>query len=524
MFVVKALKRYTLSVIIAKSFSMVLFRQQVTKNILFSWLSFTVRIAVSFLFIPYIASTLGESRYGVWVIVFQTLGYFSLLDFGLERALSKHLAHYLSKQDFGRINRLLSSATALYLGLGTVAIFAAWIVAHYFFGYFQIDDPAVFEEGKTALLIVGLYIGLRFYLVPFGGSLGGFQRHDLANLLQIGEDIIRTLAMVWLLANGYGLATLAMAILITSLARYFAGLLLLKRLHPETNFSPALVTKTDSDELLNYSKISFGITITWLIIFNTDSVILGLFISSAAAGLFAPAMQLFLQIRNVINAIATPLITAVSHLGASGRDKSIAETYLKGVRYASYFSFFASTVAYIYAEPFVALWLPPSFAPTADIIKVLAVGSAFFVPQIIGNAVLFGIERHSKILQVTAIEAALKIALAVILVGDYGLLGIAWANTIPQIILYSAIFPMMVSKELELSARSVIGEMLKFGLISCFIAGLVGAGFTRTWVADNWLMLVIQVGTCTFVSGLVFYFLIDKDEKLWLKTLFKRAL
>ena len=76
-------------------------RRQLIRNAFSSWFAYLVRIAVTFLFVPYIAAVLGGSRYGVSVIIFQTIFYFSLLDAGLTSALTRYVSKFLAARDFG---------------------------------------------------------------------------------------------------------------------------------------------------------------------------------------------------------------------------------------------------------------------------------------------------------------------------------------------------------------------------------------------------------------------------------------
>ena len=257
-------------------------RKQLSRNVWTSWVGYVVRIVISFLFVPYITSVLGDARYGVWVIVFQTINYFSLLDFGLEKALVRFISKYVGQKASDRISRVLNTTFVLYLVIGSVIILGAWLVSTLLFGYFKISDPALEAEGRQALIVIGVYMGTRLYLLPFAGSLGGFQRFDIANMLYIVEDIVRTLVMVALLSTGHGLVLLATAILGVSLVRQIVAIIWSRALHPEVRFSLGDADKSTALELFDYSRVTFGITLGWMVIYNTDSVLLGLMTSAAA--------------------------------------------------------------------------------------------------------------------------------------------------------------------------------------------------------------------------------------------------
>ena len=496
---------------------MVHLKRQLARNVWTSWVGYAVRILISFLFVPYITSVLGDARYGVWVIVFQTINYFTLVDFGLEKALARFISKHIGQRAFDRINRVLNTTFVLYLAIGSIIILGAWLVSTYLFGYFKIGNPILATEGRTALVIIGVYMGTRFYLLPFAGSLGGFQRFDIANSLHIIEDIIRTLILVWLLAQGYGLAALAMAILGTSLARQVVAIIFVHRLYPEVEFGLRHSDRETARDMFDYSRITFGITLGWLIIYNTDSVLLGLISSAAAAGIYAPAAQVMLILRNFVNVVANPLTTAASQLESQGNMEAVRRLYLKSVRYTSYFSFVAAVGVIQYASPFIDLWLPQDFFGTYEAMRILAMGVAFFIPQIIGNAVLFAIDKHKIILQTVLTEAALKLILSLILIPRYGVVGMAFAAAIPQMLIYATLYPVLIGRALELPSVTIVMTMLRSGFLAMFTTIPTSILLWEIIPPGGGIIFIINVVVVLLVAAVGGWFVITPEDKRRLK-------
>ncbi|MCK4607496.1 MAG: oligosaccharide flippase family protein [candidate division Zixibacteria bacterium] len=489
--------------------------KQFLRNVYTSWLGYAIRAVVAFLFVPYVTTVLGDSRYGVWVIIFQTINYFSLLDIGMSSAITRYVSKFLSKRDFGGINRVLNTSNLAYLALGSLALAGVYLFTVLFFDYFKIGDPALAEEGRKALLVLGLFIACSFYLLPFGNTLVAFQRQDIAAGLKLVEELVRTAIMVWLLSQGYGLLSLALSLVAVSLARHLVALVWLKKLYPQLRFAPRLANAATATMLLGYSKISFGITVAWLVIFNTDVFLLGLLNSAAAAGIYYPGAQLLLHFRNLVNSIGTPLIPAISHLDATASRSRINEVYFKGLRYTSYLSFLLAVGLIAYARSFVGLWLAPEFAETAVVIIVLAVGAAVFLPQIIGNSVLFGIEKHRYVLYVLAVEAVAKIILALILVGKYGLLGMALASAIPQVVIYLSLFPWLLARQLQISFVRLVWCELKSGLAAVMVAVPISILVRHLLPPDTWAGFAINIAVVVLITGAIGYrFVLRPDDRL----------
>ncbi len=469
-------------------------RRQLVRNVFSSWFAYLVRIAITFLFVPYITTVLGDARYGVWVIIFQTIFYFSLLDAGLTSALTRYISKFLATREFDKINRVLNTANILYFIVGALVMLGIWGFVTFAFSYFQISDPEVVAEGKLALLILGAFMAFNFAALPFGNSLSAFHRYDVLNMLAIGEEIVRTLLMVYMLSQGRGLVALALVILMLTVVRHLLGAGLLLKLYPEVNIGREYADKPTARMLFGYSKISFGISVCWLVLFNTDELLLGVISSAGAAGVYHPGAQLVRYLRNLINAAALPLIPAISHKETQGDLQPVRELYLKAVRYVSYLSFAIGAGVVIYAESFVMLWLPPEFLEAGRVMQILAVGTTILLPQIIGHSILFGIEQHGKLLIVLVIESILKLGLSIYLIPRYGLSGMAIAVSAPQVILFSTLFPFLVSRALGLSYFRVIGTTLLSGLVGLAIA--LPLAWSANWaiVPDTWVNFFVGIG------------------------------
>ncbi|UCD64060.1 MAG: flippase [Candidatus Zixiibacteriota bacterium] len=497
--------------------------RQLLKNIFSSWGGYVVRLVITFFFVPYIAGVFGDARYGVWVIVFQTIAYFSLLDLGLSSALTRYVSRYLSERDFPAINRVLSTSSALYLVIGSAVFGGIYLFVHLFFGYFRIGDPGLVEEGKRALLVLGGFMAFNSYLLPWGNSLAAFQRHDITRLLAVFEELIRVVVMVWLIREGYGLMALALVILFASVAKHLVGGLWLRKLYPQVRLSGGGVTSATARMLLGYSKISFGITIGWLIIFNADTFLLGLLSSSAAAGVYNPGAQLMLYLRNIVNSIGIPLTPAISHVEAGGEMDKVRSVYLRGVKYVSYVSYVFLVGVVIYARPFVRLWLPAEFSEAATVMIILSFGAAIFLPQIIGNSVLFGIGQHRYILRTLVFESLAKIVLSVILIPKYDLVGMALANAVPQLVLYVTLFPYFMSRVLAVEMRKIVGLGLATGMLGAVVSLPAALIVSRLLPPTGWGSFAANVATVVAGSVFVGYFLLEKGDRQKLTALLNRS-
>jgi O-antigen/teichoic acid export membrane protein len=310
---------------------------------------------------------------------------------------------------------------------------------------------------------------------------------------------------------------MAGALFAVNFVKHVVGTVILKRLFPQISWSPRSADRSTFDTLFHYSRVSFGITAAWLAIFNSDGILLGLVGSAAAAGVYYPGAQFMLHFRAIAYQIGTPLTTAVSHWEEIGSMTTVRTIYLKGLTYLAYISILIAVGVLFWADAFVGLWLKPEFAQAADVMKILVIGTAAMVPQMLGNAVLFGLGRHSNLLRLLVVEAAVKLTLAVMLIQSFGLIGMAMAAMIPQLALYLFAYPWIMKRVLRIPPTLTIKSLLTGGIFAVVITAPLSYLMIRLLPPDSWpefLGGALGVASLTIGLGLVILKAEDRSQLL----------
>ena len=87
------------------------------RNVVWNIIGIGSPMIVGLIAIPFLIDGLGVPRFGVLTLAWMIVGYFSLFDLGLGRALTKLVAERLGAGEFAEIPRLIWTAMALMLVL-----------------------------------------------------------------------------------------------------------------------------------------------------------------------------------------------------------------------------------------------------------------------------------------------------------------------------------------------------------------------------------------------------------------------
>ncbi len=431
--------------------------ERLLRNIASSWGQMALGAIVAFFVSPFLVHTLGTEQYGVWALVFSIIGYMALLDVGMKQSLARFLSKHYATADWQGLNETVSTSTAIYGVTGALVVVATLAIAWSFLGAFKIA-PELVPTMRAALILIGINQAVTFLFMT-GTSIGPFHRYDISNLIDMAFGLVTGAATVVILKLGYGLVVLAWTVLIINIVRSIVRRIVQQRLVPEMRLSREHVKRERVRELLGYGFISFFIVVSWLVVFNVQNILIGLLIGGSAVAYYNIAGQVINYLRSMANAISIPLVPAVSHFDTMGERQRIADLHLRTTGYL-YYAMAAVCVGILcFGRDFIFLWMGPDFKVTVTILTILAVPACLSLPQTVANSVLLGVSRHAALFRVLLVEAAANLGLSIVLVKAIGLVGVAWGTAIPQLVIYTVVYPRIFQR--------IIGDDLKHFYVTC---------------------------------------------------------
>ena len=484
--------------------------KQLIRNVFTSWAGMAVTLAITFLFTPYLIDQLGKSQYGIWSLVFSLIAYMKLADAGMNQAVAKYIPQYYATGDYDQLNQVVSSAARIYTVISLLIVALSVGLAFGVLQFFHIE-PRYLEVARITLILIGTNQAVTYIFIPFA-SLLPFHRADIVNYFEIGGMLIQTLLIVVMLELGLGLTAMAGVVLVVNIISHCWRYQIRRKKFPMVKFSRAAITGEKTRALLTYGSYSLLIVAAWIVIFQTDNIVIGKFLSMEAVAVYAVPAAIVTQLRNTINAIAVPIVPTISHINAQQDDRQVMEIYLRSTRYLYYLSALICVGALIFGGPFILLWVKDGFTESITVLQILIVPAAIYLPQMIANSVLFGVSRHKVLFYILTAEGVSNIALSLILVGHYGIIGVALGTAIPQFLIYLFIYPKVFYRTMNSPVTPFCLTALKSVVISTVIALPVSLGMRALLRPEHWASLFADVGIVLLVAVIGFFGLILETE------------
>jgi O-antigen/teichoic acid export membrane protein len=170
--------------------------RRLARNVIWNFLGTGAPLLVGIVAIPILINSLGTERFGVLALAWMFVGYFSLFDLGLGRALTQMLARMLGSGEIESIPRLFWTAMVLVTALGVVGTLAAAGLSEWLVGDVLRVPVELREETLTSFYILAASIPVVIGTTGLRGTLEAYQRFDLVNAVRIPLGILTFLGPV----------------------------------------------------------------------------------------------------------------------------------------------------------------------------------------------------------------------------------------------------------------------------------------------------------------------------------------
>lgn len=429
--------------------------------------------------IPALIGALGTERVGFLTLAWGLIGYLSLFDLGIGRALTLVVARRLADGDGPGAARAVWTGTALMGGLGTLAgaataLSARWIVTA------ALRIPAALQhEAVQAVWILAITVPLVVVTAGFRGVLEARGRFLTANA-------IRAPLGVWLSAGPllivpFGSTSLAWVAVVLLIGRLVAGIAFAVtcfRGIPGRGEGPAF----DHREARQLLRLGGWMTVSNVvspILVYMDRFLVGNRISLEAVAWYATPWEVVTKVLILPVAIVGALFPAFGSLAAVDSIRATA-LYRRSVTYTALLLFPPTFAISLFAREGLQLWLGAEFASNgARVAQIIALGSLLNGVATVPFALLQGLGRPDLTAKVHVVELPIYVALVIGLTAAFGIQGTAaaWTGRVA----------------LDLLALLLLARLLTHQPVRPRRRALFAAGGSLTIFAASFLSLPVEV-------------------------------
>jgi O-antigen/teichoic acid export membrane protein len=485
---------------------------RILRNMLSNWASYVVSAIVGFLLTPVVVHSLGATGYGLWTLVLSMTGYFGLLDLGIRSSVSRFLTRHLARGEQDGVNRMASSAFAILLGGGLLALLGTLALTFLFQNAFRVE-PEYLAAARTALLITGLNISCILPLGTFSAVLYASERFDIVAGVTIATELIRAALIVFLLKSGFGLVALALTALMITLVQYTIFAAAARRLHPDLVIARRYVTRAATAELFGFSIYRFVWIVANQLIFYSDALVIGASLGAAAITPFAIAGSLINYARQIVFLVLDPFYPSAARMDASGDLADLRRLLIVGTRMALLVALPLCLGLLFLGRQFITLWMGEEYAGSAVLLMVLTIAQFAAMPQYVSTLVLAGMARHRLFAYAALCEGAANVALSMLLVQKMGLIGVAWGTVIPSLIINLLVVPFYTLRVLGMDFKDYFTQAYVRPLLCAAPVAVIAYGFSSL-EPSSWFWFAAEgIVICTVFAVMSYFVCLYSEQR-----------
>ncbi len=484
---------------------------KIARNVRANIIGISVQIVIAFMLAPFLVHTLGDTKYGIWTIAIAFTGYMNLLDLGLTSAVNKYVSQYNGVRDNRSINAIVSTSLALFLLMGLIIVLLSPFMANFIVSFISLDESLV---SIVHMLIIIVSFDIAIFVVSglFKGIFGGYQHYSIINIVQIISALFKALMFYAFLSHGHDLIAMGYISIAGNVLSALLFYWLLKKYYPQVSFTIAAVNKDRASEILHYSKFTFLAMFANQIIYYSDAFVIGFFMTAAAVTHYSIPWTLAEYTKKILFAISNTYAPAISEKDAAGDLDNIKHLYLSGTRYMIIISNLLSVGMIVLGGAFIALWMGSRFQVLGETVLIILFINLFFQgPQTISYAILQGLAKQKYYSYMSMVVSIANLALSILLVQKYGIVGVALGAAIPQILFYAFFVPWLTLKTLNIPRWYYFRQTFLPSLIPTAVLFLTLYNWADFHTPGSYFELLGMAFVCTLVYLLLVFFMMLND-------------
>ncbi|CAN5760055.1 O13/O129/O135 family O-antigen flippase [soil metagenome] len=451
--------------------------------------------------IPILIRHLGAPRFGVLTLAWAMIGYFSLFDFGLGRALTQAVAARLGSADAeAELPELVWTALGLMLALGSLGGVLVMVASPWMVDTLLKVPAALRDESVGAFIILGISMPAVVCTAGFRGLLEAHQDFGAATALRIPLAISTYVAPLVVLPFSNHLAPILSVLAAGRFVTWAAHAALCVHRYAYLRMRPAMA-RASIVPLLRFGGWMTASNIASPLMSYLDRFYIGAVLALAAVAHYVTPYEVVTRLQIFPSAMIAVLFPAFASTYVAD-PKRTAALFDRSLRVLIVLTFPLIFAVVLFAREGLSLWVGADFAvASTPVMQWLAVGVFANSLALAPYAILQGTGRPDITAKLHMVELPLYVAGLAWVTHAYGIVGVAMAWTVRVTIDAAALFFLANQRFRGLSER--VEETTRIGVVmlvvlvgACFLEGtmlkaLSFAVLTAAFAVFSWQRLLL---------------------------------
>jgi O-antigen/teichoic acid export membrane protein len=399
------------------------------KNVLLNLAGEGAPLLVAFFAVPVLIEGLGTDRFGVLTLAWVVVGYFSLFDMGLGRAVTKFVADELAQDTDVRIPGIAWTGLALMAALGALGGMALYASSTALVDHVIKVPDALRAETSGMLRVLSLGLPMVVTTAGLRGILDAHQRFDLVNAVRVPLGVLTFLGPLAVLPFWVDLRVIAVVLLLGRVLAFAGSVYFGFRVVPALGRGVSL-SRAEVRPLLTFGGWLAVSNLVGPILLFADRFFVASMLSTAALAYYATPQEVLTKILVLPSALLSVLFPALSTALAQRSIRAV-RLYTRARLLLAIILLPVVGIVVFGAQAGLAWWVNPSFAASSyRVAQILVIGIFMNSQGLVSQAFVQAAGRPDLTAKLHLFELPLFVSYLWLLVGAFGVVGAALAWTL----------------------------------------------------------------------------------------------
>ncbi|GAA6174006.1 hypothetical protein NBRC116592_36760 [Colwellia sp. KU-HH00111] len=358
-----------------------------------------------------------------------------------------------------------------------------------------------------------------FLFMVFNGIISAHLRYDIDSYIEIFKLALRTTLIFLYLTMGYSIVALAVITLLTETLGYILIAISAKKVYTPLRISVKNIDPSLFKKLLNYSKSTFIASLGDILRFRIDDLVIAKFIGLAAVTHYSIAIQLVNYIGQFLNTLLGGFLPVFTKYVAQNNNDTMKEKFLLVSEISIFLTLLIVPTVMIIGESFIKIWMGEQFVDAYIPLLILGFAAILAGCNRVCITVLYAKAKHHYFAKVNILEGIANLVLSIVLVREYGIIGVAIGTAIPTILVKTYLLPKYSCELLEINLNEYYKLLGKYFIVTLLFYSTF-FWFYQSNIKDTYIHIVFLAAISCFLYLLVAFFLLFSDNlKFYIKQL-----
>ncbi len=455
----------------------------------------------------------GQGEFGAYRFAWG-LGFFQfLLEFGMSSALQREVSDRWTRGDRGGVDRAITCGTLFYAAIALVQSLVLLVIAYGVMPYskFSGNDYSLIVKLLWIQILTSPSYGIG---VVVSSILQAARRYEVLPRYEFLIVAVRFVVLIGGIALGAGLLTIVIAQTVVSIALSFGPALWVIR--REVDYRPKFVRVglRDFKGLAQLSVFMFLIQLSVVLADKIDTTILGFVLEAPAKAVsaYTAVSSPFLQLRQMGWTLAYFVMPAVASLAAAGDREGLDRVTYDGARLHSAFVLSIGVMAFLYAGPFLELWIGSQFpGEIPELTHLMRLFLVATIPLLVAVhvQVCTGLGKLAVVAVAAIAGAVVNLPVSYFLTIQLGVAGVIWGTVLTTLFSNLLVPVIYTFRVLDVKPRVYLRRTLlapAMGASVMVVTSLLlqGTGFSADPNSANSVMRLVPLASHLCLAGLAF--------------------